>query len=572
MNSAVKTDRDYAMIIFWVSAMILLFGGLGGKALYVAEGRWAEIVREMFIKHDFFHPTVNWEPYFDKPLLTYWLIALASFITGGLNEWALRLPSAIAGALSLWATVDLGKRLWSKEVGLTAGWILLTTYGMVFWSRTGVSDTENLASIILAVAWYWSRRDNVEKMKGMDAFSLSIVFYLICFIGAHTKGLTSIVIPAIAIAPDVLRQGRWKVLLTPGHILALMIGLAIYLSPFVYAAITAENYSENGLVLVFQENIQRFFKPFDHKEPFYVYFYYLPLLFMPWTPLLIAALAKTTASWRRLDEKTTWLLTVFFLIFLFFTASGSRRSYYILPIFPFSALLVAVFLEKIEGNGLKKAVLFIQAGITSLFSFVEVLSPVIIPVFERRFEFYFPPEFATVTACVGLLALALLSLGYVAPVALRSITGIAPKTAAVVLSTAIVMCGLFCIQFNILDKYRTEREFVKEIRQGLPHIKQGSVAFYPKTITDLVFYLDMSGPIRILKDKNEVDVFLNEGGGGKLIITTQRYADELSGILFNAKGVAKRPDIVEAVNPWERGKGKLMSKHVAWFIKDREGK
>ena len=571
MNSAVKTERDYSLIVFWASAAVLLFCGLGGKALYVAEGRWAEIVREMFVRHDFFHPTVNWEPYFDKPLLTYWLIALASFITGGLNEWALRLPSAVAGALSLWATIDLGKRLWSKETGLTAGWVLLTTYGMMFWSRTGVSDTENLAAVILAVAWYWSRRDGLAKMKGMDAFFMSIVFYLICFTGAHTKGLTAVVIPAIAIAPDILRQGRWRVLFTPGHILALVAGLAIYLTPFVYAAMTAENYGENGLVLVFQENIQRFFKPFDHKEPFYVYFYYLPLLFMPWTPLLIAALAKLTTSWRRLDEKTAWLITVFILIFIFFTASGSRRSYYILPIFPFSALLVAIFIENIEENGLKKVIFLVQTGIVLLVSFIEIMSPVILPVLERRLGFHFPFEFSVVTVLTGLVALALLFLGRVSPAALKSIVGIAPKTAAIVLSTAVIMCGLFCAQMNILDRYRTERAFVDDIRQRLPAIRQGSVAFYPKTITDLVFYLDMPGPIRILKDMADVNAFLNEGGGDKLIITTQRYADELSLALSRA-GDARGPDVNELVNPWETGKGKLMSKHVAWFIKGGGGR
>ncbi|UKL13051.1 ArnT family glycosyltransferase [Dissulfurimicrobium hydrothermale] len=569
---AIRTKKDYFTAVFWAAAVIILFWGVGGRSLYVAEGRWAEIVREMFIKHDFFHPAVNWEPYFDKPLLSYWLIALASFITGGLNEWALRLPSAIAGALSLWAVMDLGRRLWSRETGLVAGWILLTAYGMIFWSRTGVSDTENLAASILAVAWYWSKRDGLENMKGMDAFYISIVFYLICFIGAHTKGLTSVVIPMIAIAPDLLRRGRWKAIFTQGHILALMIGLAIYLSPFVYATITAKNYSENGLFMVFKENIQRFFEPFDHKEPFYVYFYYLPLLFMPWSPLLIAALAKTTASWKRLDEKTTWLITVFFLIFLFFTASGSRRSYYILPIFPFSALLVAVFLEKTGENGFKKTALLIQTWIVLAASFIEVLSPVILPILERFTGFYTPSAFKIATVLIGLMALLPLFLRRILPETLKSLTGIAPKTAAVLLSTAIIMGGLFCIQFNMLDNYRTERAFVEDVRQRLPNISQGSVAFYPKTITNLVFYLDMPGPIKILKDKNDVSAFLNGGNGDKLIITTQRYANELSGIIFGTSGAARGPDIRESVNPWETSKGKLMAKHVAWFIKGQRGK
>jgi len=62
----------------------------------------------MFLTGDFFHPTIGGEPYFDKPLLTYWLIVGFSALTGALNEWVVRLPSAIFGLISIWATVVLG--------------------------------------------------------------------------------------------------------------------------------------------------------------------------------------------------------------------------------------------------------------------------------------------------------------------------------------------------------------------------------------------------------------------------------------------------------------------------------
>ena len=564
MNSqASGVGKDYSAFIFWTMAVFILFWGLGGRQFYVAEGRWAEITREMFLKHDFFHPTINWEPYFDKPLLSYWLIALVSLITGALNEWSLRLPSAVAGVLSLWATIDLGRRLWSKEVGRTAGWILLTAYGIIFWARTGVSDVENLAAIILAVAWYWSRRDGLEKMKGMDAFFTCLVFYLICFVGAHAKGLTSLVIPIIALIPDLFRKSRWRVLFTPGHILALTIGLVIYLAPFVYAALTTGNYNENGLALVFQENVQRYFEPFDHKEPFYVYFYYLPLLFMPWTPLLAGAIIKVSASWRQLDEKTKWLLTAFFLIFLFFTASGSRRSYYILPIFPFSALLVAVFLQ--GEYGWKRAILGIQTGIVLLASIIEVLSPGVMYFMGRHLEFHVPFDFVIATVAIGLLALLLLVLIRTSPRILISISGIGPRIAPLALSVAVIMGGLFCVQLNILDRFRTERAFINEIHQEMPGIPQSSIAFYPKTITNLVFYLDVPGRIKILKDTDAVRSFLSKDSGGKLIITTRRYANELSQVLPG--DIAKNPTVEETINPWEKSKGKLESKHVAWLIK-----
>ncbi|MDA8163323.1 MAG: glycosyltransferase family 39 protein [Desulfobacteraceae bacterium] len=563
MNSqTIKMERDYSALVFWAAAFFMLFWGLGDRQFYVAEGRWAEITREMFIKHDFFHPTINWEPYFDKPLLSYWLIALVSIIIGGLNEWSLRLPSAAAGILSLWATIDLGKRLWSEEVGRAAGWILLTTYGIIFWSRTGVSDTENLAATILAVAWYWSRRERLEKMKGMETFSTCLIFYLICFIGAHAKGLTSLVIPIIALIPDIFRKGRWRVLFTPGHIAALAIGIVIYLIPFVYAALTNGHYNENGLALVFQENFKRYFEPFDHKEPFYVYFYYLPLLFMPWSPLLISAIAKISSSWRRLDENTTWLLTVFFLIFLFFTASGSRRSYYILPIFPFAALLAAVFLN--GEYGWRRTTIAIQTTLVLIASIIEILSPGIVSVMIKPLQLYAPLDLKIATAAIGFMAALPWILTRSRPNILRSVTGAGQNIAPLVLSVAVIMGGLFCVQLNMLDQYRTERAFINEVRQKMAGIPQDSIAFYPKTITNLVFYLGVPGRITILKDTDAVRSFLHKDNGEKLIITTKRYEGELIPAL--PADIARNPAVQESVDPWERGKGKIQAKHIAWVV------
>ena len=81
-------------LLLGLAAILLVFWALGCRGLWAAEGRWAEVTREMFLSGDFFHPNINGEPYFDKPLLTYWLVAAASLLTGKVDEWAIRLPSA----------------------------------------------------------------------------------------------------------------------------------------------------------------------------------------------------------------------------------------------------------------------------------------------------------------------------------------------------------------------------------------------------------------------------------------------------------------------------------------------
>ena len=121
-NTLSQKIRSMDLLLLLASCFLLL-DSLGHRGLWGSEGRWAEITREMFLANDFFHPTIGGEPYFDKPLLTYWLIAGISSLTGTLNEWVVRLPSAIFGFISVWATVILGRRLYGllRLVGWRAG-------------------------------------------------------------------------------------------------------------------------------------------------------------------------------------------------------------------------------------------------------------------------------------------------------------------------------------------------------------------------------------------------------------------------------------------------------------------
>lgn len=88
-----------ALIVLGLSAL-LLFARLGERSLWGQEGRWSEVAREMRLSGNYFWPTINGKVYFDKPLLTYWLVVGASHLTGDVSEVAARLPSAAAGLRS----------------------------------------------------------------------------------------------------------------------------------------------------------------------------------------------------------------------------------------------------------------------------------------------------------------------------------------------------------------------------------------------------------------------------------------------------------------------------------------
>ena len=140
-----------------IGGALLLFLLLGAREIWTQEHRWADIVMAMFGRHDFFHPFLDGQSYYDKPLLSYWLIAFASQVLGGLTTWALRIPSALAGLVALWSIYRIGTQLKDKKLGMLSGWLLLTTFYFVFWARTSSADMLNLAGILLAIAWYFEK-------------------------------------------------------------------------------------------------------------------------------------------------------------------------------------------------------------------------------------------------------------------------------------------------------------------------------------------------------------------------------------------------------------------------------
>ncbi len=50
------------------------------------------------------------------------------------------------------------------QVGRLAGGLLLTSYGLLMYSRVASAETENLAAIMLAVTWYWARRERPGQL------------------------------------------------------------------------------------------------------------------------------------------------------------------------------------------------------------------------------------------------------------------------------------------------------------------------------------------------------------------------------------------------------------------------
>jgi 4-amino-4-deoxy-L-arabinose transferase-like glycosyltransferase len=339
-------------------AAILFFARLGARALWSSEFRWAEIVREMITTRDYFWPTINGHVYYDKPLGSYWLILGSTWLTGAMNEAAARFPCAAAGLLAVVFMMLLAGRLYDRRTALLSGIVLATSFSFVFFSRHASADVETLTGELAALLLF------LHHERHQDGWWV-IALWVVMAITSLTKGLLGFVLPIMTIGAycllatgwtdllDYLLTGpisarvRWVIdrnrwLFNWKSVIAIALGAAIYYVPFAVPHHTEA--SAKGLRMVWRENVVRFFHPFDHRGPIYLYLYVIFALAAPWSALLPAALTEVHKR-RTVGEEAArgdrFALVYFWTTFVFFTISGSRRSYYLLPILPATALLVA---------------------------------------------------------------------------------------------------------------------------------------------------------------------------------------------------------------------------------------
>jgi 4-amino-4-deoxy-L-arabinose transferase-like glycosyltransferase len=170
-------------------------------------------------------------------------------------------------------------------------------------------------------------------------------------LGSNMKGLILYGVPifGIVLLSVIKREWSWipplRILITAG-----LLSLAVFLA--LTAAASIHSATLEPLHMVWRENVLRFFGRYDHKDPFYSYFVKIFYLASPWSLLLPVAIIHCLQGVRHRVSQIPEVLILFGAIFLFFTLSWSRRSYYLLPVLPFVAILVANVLREFAAGTL----------------------------------------------------------------------------------------------------------------------------------------------------------------------------------------------------------------------------
>jgi 4-amino-4-deoxy-L-arabinose transferase-like glycosyltransferase len=328
----------------WALALALLalaLFQLGAAPLFdVDEGAFSEATREMLASGDWGHTTLNGEDRFDKPILVYWLQS-ASVSAFGLNEFALRLPSALCAwgwALALFgfAAPRLGQRS-----ATNASLMLATSLGVLAIGRAATADALLNLLLVLAVfdAWRWLESESKTALRRAFAW---------IGLGLLAKGPVAVLVPVAAAGVWLITAGDWRALgrrivqaVSDLPAWALLLGIAV--PWYAYALHRHGQAFIDGFFV--RHNLARYTGTMEqHGGGWAYYLVVLPLVLLPWAPLLAAVLRHAREHWR--DPLGRFLLGWGLFVVVFFTLSGTKLPHYVLyGATPF-VLLMAIELER----------------------------------------------------------------------------------------------------------------------------------------------------------------------------------------------------------------------------------
>ena len=364
-----SSSRDVMIDVAWLVGLGLLFmaTGLGLRDPWPPdEPRFALVAQDMLRTGDWLIPRVGGDLYADKPPLFFWLIAVATSLSGSLRIGFL-LPSLLAGLGTLLLTYDLLRRVRGREVGLAAAFVLLLTFQFVWQARQAQIDA--VLCFLTTLSLYGLLRHHCLGpargwyLGGWAAAGLGVI----------TKGVGFL--PLLVLVPFVLLARRgWPAAvkrvgsLGVAGVAAMLVAIGLWFVPMIVATSAGGELLDYRNEILFHQTLTRYAGAWHHHAPVYYYFVeIIPLFWLPLIALVPWLLPRWRAALRDRDTMTAVLLAWVVIVVLFFTASSGKRGLYVLPAVPALAMAAGPWLpELLRARGPRRLAFVLACALTGI--------------------------------------------------------------------------------------------------------------------------------------------------------------------------------------------------------------
>jgi 4-amino-4-deoxy-L-arabinose transferase-like glycosyltransferase len=342
-----------AAVALLAVALCPYFIDLDGSAIWDAnEAFYVETPREMMERGDYINPTFNYEPRVNKPVLSYWIVAIF-YSAFGVSPGVQRIPIAIGGLVIVAAAFVLARAAAPVPLAAPAAWWaalgLAVSPRLLMFARRIFIDIYITMFMALTLVFFAL----AERYPARRRTFLALM-YVAVGLGVLTKGPIAIVLPGLAFAVYLAAHrelGRIREMLLPAGILI----VAAIVTPW-YAAL----YQQAGWApiksFVFGENVARFVEGAGVNADHRGVLWYLPVVFsdsFPWSFLLVPAAAmwfrdRTSPASAGADHRVRTLLWIWIVVIVgFFSLSAGKQDLYIFPIVPAVAALAAIAIARV---------------------------------------------------------------------------------------------------------------------------------------------------------------------------------------------------------------------------------
>jgi len=345
------------LLVLFISMLLTLPWITMGEFYYKGEPREATLATFIMNTGNWILPSGYADETAYKPPFMHWLIVLFSLPFGSVSIATARLPSALSLiGITLMTFAFLQKRK-STFVACMASLFVLTSFEMHRWGLE--SRVDMLLAFLMSGALFSMFR---WEEKGLKGYPLLIPVFLGG--AALVKGPVGFILPCFVFGVYLLilqRYSLWRII-ARNVLIAIPAGLILS----IWYILAYQQEGSHFFNLVYAENIGRFLGQsrqelgikydLGHIGPFW---YYIPAIvvgFVPWSFLLIlsAFSIKYTNPFRQFNLKafmqklpsmnkvTLFSIVSVVIIILFYMIPASKRTVYIMPVYPFAAYLLVL--------------------------------------------------------------------------------------------------------------------------------------------------------------------------------------------------------------------------------------
>ncbi len=355
-----------AWILAWIIALTPLLGFWAYGLFDLDEGIYAASLREMMARGDAFVIMFDGAPFLEKPILVYW-VAWGFDLLGFTGEFGLRLGSVLAAIGTLAICTAFARRRFGEHAGAWTLLILACSPLFMIVARMFIPDALFVFFLTASLLVFW---------ESLERRGLRILSAVLLAAAALAKGPVApaifllLVIYALFRLPTIRHglRGGWVV-----GTLAFISVVALW-----YVPIMLDKGPEFVKEFILFQNLGRLAGEDEaHRGDFYIY---VPIIFVALAPFIFAIKRAFIGLRSKPIERFLWAWAI--LVFVIFSAAGSKLPHYILPCLPPLAILLAAQLAEDPPSGWWAVgwAIVAAAGVWTAWGFLEEYRQAVMPL------------------------------------------------------------------------------------------------------------------------------------------------------------------------------------------------